>query len=215
MTLKIKNCGMRSADAIAVAIDTGADFIGFLHYPPSSRYIPISDVPALVRDIPSYIGKVAVMVNPDDEQLIEAVESGYPTHIQLHGDESPERVEQIRSRIRLPIIKAVGIANANDLARSCVYADLVDYLLLDTKSPDYGGTGRAFDWSLLSDFRPDTPWFLSGGLNADNIEEALRITGAQMVDVSSGLESKKGVKSLKRIAEFNEKAREAYATTAR
>jgi phosphoribosylanthranilate isomerase len=213
MTLHIKNCGLRDQDAIQTAIASGATFLGFLHYPPSARYIPVEEAAALAAQVPEGIARVAVVVNPENDLLSELLDAGYATHLQLHGDESPERVEEVRRLTGLPVIKAVGIANANDLARSCLYADCADFLLLDTKSPEYGGTGHCFDWTLLRDFRPDIPWFLSGGLNVDNIEEALNVTGARMVDVSSGIEKKKGVKDLAKIRAFNERAREAGEST--
>lgn len=205
--IQIKNCGMRDKAAIDAAISSGAGWLGFIHYPPSRRYVPFEDAAALCSGsgaAAQTARRVAVLVNPDDDALDALLATGYATHIQLHGDEPPARIAAIRRRSGLPVIKAVGIAAAEDVLRAAACQDSADLLLLDTKHAAYGGTGEVFDWSLLSDADFRLPWFLSGGLNAGNIETALRITGAQMVDVSSGLEHEKGVKDPQRIRRFNE-----------
>lgn len=211
-TRRIKNCGLKTLDAMKRAVETGATHLGFIHYPPSSRYISVSDAAALAPHAPADIEKVAVMVNPDDAQLDALFQAGYATMLQLHGDESPERVTQIAKRSPLRLIKAIGVASAADVAHGERYAEWCEALLFDTKHTSYGGTGESFDWSLLSGLTHNGLWFLSGGLTAENVGEALRITHAPGVDVSSGIEREKGVKDLDKISRFNQTVQDVDAT---
>ncbi len=202
----IKNCGMQTPEAIHAAAQTGATFIGFIHYPKSVRHINPLQAASLAMDLPEGIKSVAVMVNPSDEAIEDAA---YADILQLHGDESPERVAQVKAASAKPVMKAIGIADAFDLMKIGQYEPVADILLLDTKHADYGGTGEAFDWSLLEGVQFSKPWFLSGGLDAANIARALAQTHAPMVDVSSGIEREKGVKDIAMIQQFNEAVRHA------
>lgn len=204
--IRIKNCGMQTPEAIHAAVQTGAEFIGFIHYPKSSRHIHPLQAASLAMDIPERVKSVAVMVNPSDEEVEDA---GYADILQLHGDETPERTAEIKAASGKPVIKAIGIESAFDLMKIGQYEPVADMLLLDTKSADYGGTGEAFNWSLLQGAQFAKPWFVSGGLDAANIARALAETHAPMVDVSSGIEREKGVKDLSMIKQFNEAARHA------
>ncbi len=203
--IAIKNCGLQTAAAIDAAITSGAAYLGFILYPPSVRNISAAHAATLCQPTRDRAKSVAVMVNPTDDELAAIFAQWHPDMLQLHGDESVERVAQLNSQLRIPIIKAVGIASADDVAAAKHYDAVADHLLLDTKDAEYGGTGKAFDWSLLGDLRLRAPWFLSGGLNADNVVEALRVTAAPMVDVSSGIESSRGVKDIAKIREFNQR----------
>jgi phosphoribosylanthranilate isomerase len=204
--IKIKNCGMSTPEAIHAAVQTGAEFIGFIHYPKSVRHIHPLQAASLAMDLPEGVKSVAVMVNPSNEEVDDA---HYADYLQLHGDERPERVLAIKELSGKPIIKAKGIASAQDLTELPIFQAVADMLLLDTKHEDYGGTGEAFDWSLLQGMQFAKPWFLSGGLDAGNIARALAQTHAPMVDVSSGIEREKGVKDLSMIKQFNEAVRNA------
>lgn len=205
--IAIKNCGLQTSDAIDAAIHSGADYLGFILYPPSVRYISAAHAATLCQAVGMRAKTVAVMVNPTDDELAAMFQHWQPDILQLHGDESHERVAYLHEQLSIPIIKAVGIASSEDVAKTLRYTAVSDYLLLDTKDVEYGGTGKAFDWSLLGEFRPRVPWFLSGGLNADNVIEALKITSAMMIDVSSGIESSRGVKDIAKIHAFNQKVR--------
>lgn len=211
MPITIKNCGLNSAHAVEAAIVSGANFLGFIHYPDSPRHAEPMDVQNWLKAHGRAAKIVAVMVNPSDTLLQEVISNYSPTHLQLHGDESPERIESIKHRFGLPIIKAIAIENATDIQRAHDYESYVEFLLLDTKAPTgqvSGGTGKSFDWSLLEAADFEIPVFLSGGLNAENIEDALRITKAHYIDISSGLESSRGVKDAQKIKQFNAKVRD-------
>lgn len=210
--IKIKNCGMKTQTAIDAAANSGADYLGFIHYPPSSRYIAAEDAAALSK--PPSLKAVAVLVDPSDDEVQKILSLGYADMLQLHGDERPERVFAIKEISGLPVIKALGIASDLDVAEIKLFEAVADYLLLDTKSSEYGGTGKPFDWSLLSCTNFSKPWFLSGGLNIGNIAEALAQTHAPMIDVSSGIERTKGVKDVAMIEAFNARVRKLSAHSA-
>jgi len=202
-SILIKNCGLKTQAAVSAATQNGANFLGFIHYPKSARYIAPSEAAALCKDVPEQIKKVAVVVNPSNEAIQEIIALNYADYLQLHGDESPERVKEIKQQCPLGIIKAHGIAHVSDIAHIQKFEPIADHLLLDTKSTEYGGTGTVFDWSLLQNTHFKNPWFLSGGLNVTNITQALHQTHAPMVDVSSGIEREKGVKDEQLISQFN------------
>lgn len=203
MQIAIKNCGLQTISAIDVAVETGANYLGFIHYPKSARHVSHEGAASLSLSAPAEAQKVAVLVNPSDAEITSICELGYADLLQLHGDEPPERTAAIKAQSGLGIIKAVGISEAADLMKIGSYEQVADHLLLDTKSPEYGGTGESFDWSLLQGMQLSNPWFLSGGLNAHNIIMALEQTHAPMVDVSSGIEREKGVKDETMIEQFN------------
>lgn len=210
--ISVKICGLTAPEHVRAAVEAGARYIGFNFFPKSPRYAPIDRAAALARDVPVGVAKVALAVNFTDAHLDEIV-AGVPLDmLQLHGTESPERVAEVKSRYGLPVIKAIGVAEAEDLTAIDLYSDVADQLLVDAKPPKNsqlpGGNGLPFDWRLLAGRKYwRTPWMLSGGLNPDNVAEAIRMTGARQVDVASGVESAPGVKDAGLIRSFIDAAR--------
>lgn len=204
--MRVKICGLRTTDHVAVAADAGAAYIGLVFFPKSPRHVTLSEARQLALSAPVGLAKVALVVNPTDAAL-EAMLAEVPIDIlQLQGAETPERVAEIRDRTGLPVMKAVGIADAEDLEAINRYASVADQLLIDAKPPRNatlpGGNGLAFDWRLLKGRRWPVPWMLAGGLTSDNVAEAIALTGAQQVDVSSGVEQTPGMKDPERIRAF-------------
>ena len=205
--IKVKICGLTREDDVIACAAGGAAYVGFNFFAPSPRYV----APAFARDLalaaPIGLAKVALVVDADDAALDAIIQTVPLDMVQLHGHESPERVAQIRARYGLPVMKAIGIAGADDLAQIDLYAAAADQLLIDAKPPRGavlpGGNGLSFDWRLLAGRKYWTrPWMLAGGLNAANVAEAVRRTGATQVDVASGVESAPGVKDAGLIATF-------------
>ena len=215
MTTRVKICGLSTPETIEASIAAGADYLGFAFIPKSPRHISFDVAAALAGLLPSTIAKVALTVDADNATLDAVIEALHPDILQLHGAESPERLTELKSRYGLPLMKAIGIAEPGDPESADIYRDSADLLLFDAKPPKSmagalpGGNGLVFDWSLIAGHRPDTPWMLSGGLNAANVAEAVRITGAQAVDVSSGVETKPGCKSPDLIEAFIKAAKAA------
>ncbi len=209
-SITIKNCGLNSTEAVEAATVSGADFLGFISYPPSPRHVSAEQIATLTADIPANIARVLVLVNPCNATIEQHLAVWTPTHLQLHEDESPERCAALKAEFGLPIIKALPVANADDIEAARAYESVVDFLLFDTKAPAgevSGGTGRSFDWSLLTGKTFTVPYFLSGGIASENVAEALRISGATAIDISSGLESSRGVKDPEKIRQFNQTVR--------
>lgn len=202
----IKICGLRRPADVAAAVDAGARYLGFVFFPRSPRAVTVAEAEALGRDLAPGLARVGLFVDPDDVVLDAVLASAPLDIIQLHGGESPARVAEVRARTGLPVMKAIGVAGPDDLARIAGFAGVADLLLLDAKAPAGaalpGGNGSAFDWRLLAGQRLAKPWFLAGGLTPDNVAEALRVTGAPGVDVSSGVERAPGDKDPARIAAF-------------
>ena len=204
--IRVKICGLRRlADVKAVAA-AGAAYAGFVFFAKSPRHLTVDAARPLLLAVPEGLAKVALTVDADDAAL-DAIVAALPIDmLQLHGHESPERVAQVRARYGLPVMKAVGVADAGDLAAVFEYSLVADQVLIDAKPPKGaaipGGNGLAFDWRLLAGRRWLRPWMLAGGLTPDNVAEAIRLTGARQVDVSSGVESAPGVKDAGRIAGF-------------
>jgi phosphoribosylanthranilate isomerase len=202
----VKICGLSSAATLDVALDSGADMIGFVFFEPSLRNLSTEQARMLASQVRGRAQKVALTVDADDAKLDAIADALAPDILQLHGKETPERVRAIRARFGIPIMKAIGIAAPGDLARAEAYAEAADTLLFDAKpAPEAvlpGGNGRAFDWAILSGLATAKPWMLSGGLDAGNVGAALTATGARGVDVSSGVESAPGTKDPARIAAF-------------
>lgn len=204
--VRVKICGLSTPHTLDAALDAGADMVGFVFFAPSPRNVSLDvarELGALVR---ARAQKVALTVDPDD-RLIEAIMAALsPDALQLHGSETPERVAEIRERTGLPVWKAIGIAKPGDVARADAYRGIADLVLFDAKPPRDatmpGGNGQAFDWTILKDATLETPWMLSGGLDAGNIAQALQVTHAPAVDVSSGVESAPGVKDPRAIRDF-------------
>lgn len=198
MTISVKICGLKDPEQLAAAVDAGARYIGFNFFPKSPRSVTVEQAAALMLDVPMGVAKVALVVNMDDAGIEEIVNGTTTDMIQLHGSESPERVAEVKARFGLPVIKAIGIAGPDDVAQIERYAGVADQLLIDAKAPKGadlpGGNGIAFDWRLVQRKYWPCPWMLAGGLTADNVAEAIRLTGAKQVDVSSGVESAPGVK---------------------
>ncbi|WP_134726595.1 phosphoribosylanthranilate isomerase [Paracoccus luteus] len=198
MPAAVKICGLTRPDHLAVAAEAGARYAGFVFFPRSSRHLGIADAAALAALAPVGMARVGLFVNPDDATL-DATLAQVPLDIvQLHGAETPARVAEVKARTGLPVMKAVGIAGPADLDALWDYALAADLLLVDAKpAPGAdlpGGNGLAFDWRLLAGRRMLKPWMLAGGLTPGNVAEAIRLTGAPAVDVSSGVESAPGVK---------------------
>lgn len=198
MPATVKICGLRDAQMLHHAVDAGASYIGLVFFPKSPRHVTISQAAGIATASPIGIAKVGLVVNADNAQL-DAIMADVPLDIlQLHGNESPQRVTEIKTRYGLPVMKAVGVADAADLSALDIYAQVADQILVDAKPPKHadlpGGNGLAFDWRLIAGRRWAVPWMLAGGLNADNVGEAIALTGAAQVDVSSGVEACAGVK---------------------
>jgi phosphoribosylanthranilate isomerase len=204
--LAIKICGLSSADTVGAAMKAGASHLGFVHFPKSPRHVEADQLRALAAPVPSHIGRVAVLVDPNDESLAELTATHAITALQLHGKESPARTAAIRQRFNLPVWKAISVKTSADIEAAKTYAGAADLLLFDAKTPEGaalpGGMGLRFDWTLLRGVPISLPWGLSGGLGIDNVAEAIRITGAPMIDVSSGVESAPGIKSVDKIMAF-------------
>ncbi len=208
MALEVKICGINSRPALAAAVDGGAAYIGLIFYPPSPRYVDIAQATALAAAVPDGITKVGLLVDADDT-LIASLLARVPLDmLQLHGSESPARVAEIRSHFGRPVMKAVKIANADDVAGAEAYCGAADRLLFDAKPPKGmtgalpGGNAISFDWRLLAGRRWSLPWMLSGGLSVSNVAEAVAVSGTPAIDVSSGVEDRPGAKNPEKIRAF-------------
>lgn len=199
----IKICGLKDMASIEAAIQAGADMVGFVFFDKSPRHVTIEQATALRKAIGERATVVALAVNPSDEFLKKMVKTVKPDLLQLHGDESPDRVEFIQETFHVSVMKAIGIRTLEDTLTIYDYLDIADYILLDAKGHDLpGGNGITFDWSLLDELDLSEDFMLSGGLNAGNVTEALAKTGVAAVDVSSGVESSSGVKDSSKIKAF-------------
>jgi len=218
MSVIVKICGLSTPEALDVALEAGADMVGFVFFAPSPRHVTFERAHALASRVLERAQKVALTVDADDALLDAVVEALQPDMLQLHGTESPARVETVRHMFGLPVMKALPIAAKNDLDGIARYAGIADRLLFDARAPREatrpGGLGRPFDWHLLENLDPSVPFMLSGGLDAANVGEALRITRAPGVDVSSGVERAPGEKDPDKIRAFVRAARVAAASVA-
>ena len=204
--IRVKICGLTRVEDVAAVAAAGAAYAGFVFFPKSPRNVSIEAARNLAIEVPVGIAKVALVVNADDAAL-DAITAAVPLDIlQLHGSETPERVTEIRTRYGLPVMKAVGVADADDVAKLDIYAQVADQILVDAKPPKDavlpGGNGVSFDWRLISARRWTRPWMLAGGLTPENAAEAVALTGTRQVDVSSGVESAPGVKDAGLIRDF-------------
>ena len=217
MSLIVKICGLSTADALDAALDAGADMVGFVFFAPSPRHLAFDTARLLARRVRGRAQKVALTVDADDAFIEAVVEALRPDMLQLHGREPPARLAAHRRRFGLPLMKAIPVEMKTDLAVAAAYGAVADRLLFDARPPREatrpGGLGKTFDWHLLDDIDRGMPFMLSGGLDAGNVGEALRVTGAPAVDVSSGVERTPGEKDLDKIRAFVRAAREAAAPT--
>jgi phosphoribosylanthranilate isomerase len=213
MSLLIKICGLRTPDALDAALDAGADMVGFVFFPPSPRHLGIEAARTLGEQVRSRALKVALSVDATDAELSQLIAALNPDLLQLHGKETPERVAVVRTLFGRPVMKALPIERKADLAPIRIYEKVADRILFDARAPREatrpGGLGRPFDWHLLENLDLGVPFMLSGGLDATNVAEALTITRAPSVDVSSGVERTPGEKDPARIHAFVRAAREA------
>ncbi|MGI9395298.1 MAG: phosphoribosylanthranilate isomerase [Boseongicola sp.] len=208
---RVKICGLTTRETVSAAVKAGAAYVGFNFFPKSPRFLTIDAARLLALDIPEGIAKVALTVDADDA-LLDKITADLPLDmLQLHGTESVERVAAVKMRYGLPLMKAVGIADAPDVDAIHAYSAVSDQILVDAKPPNDaelpGGNGLTFDWRLIAGHRWSIPWMLAGGLTPDNVDEAVRLTGAKQVDVSSGVETTPGVKDAAAIRAFIEAAR--------
>jgi phosphoribosylanthranilate isomerase len=219
MPVLIKICGLKTTEALDAALDAGADMVGFVFFPPSPRHLGYEAARTLGQRVPGRVLKVALSVDASDDWLATSIDALKPDMLQLHGKETPERVAMVRSRFRLPVMKALPIQDRADLSPVLAYTKVVDRLLFDARAPREatrpGGLGRSFDWHLLENLNPGVPFMLSGGLDANNVAEALRITRAPSLDVSSGVEREPGEKDPDMIRAFIRAARDAASAAAK
>jgi phosphoribosylanthranilate isomerase len=215
--MQVKICGVKTAAAAAQAASAGAAYLGFNFYLPSPRSLDLSAATEAVKGVPAGIARVALVVDADDA-FLEALLDAVPVDmLQLHGAETPKRVSEVRARCGLPVMKALGIRDAGDLEQIAAYEAVADQLLIDAKPPRNGdgflpgGNALTFDWRLIAGRRWNRPWLLAGGLTAQNVAEAIRLTGAAQVDVSSGVESAPGIKDPAKVSAFIAAAQSAAA----
>ncbi len=213
--IAVKICGLRTPVDVAATAAAGAVYCGFVFFEKSPRNLSLEQAAALAIDAPVGLAKVALTVNADDA-FLDALLAQVPLDmLQLHGSESPARVSEVKARYGLPVMKAVGVADAADLVTLDSYLSVADQILVDAKPPRNaelpGGNGLSFDWRLIAGRRWPVPWMLAGGLTPENVAEAIRVTGARQVDVSSGVESAPGVKDADKIAQFCHAAQGAVA----
>lgn len=203
--MRAKICGLTTPEAIEAAAKAGAAYIGFVFFPKSPRNISLAEAEVLALSVPPGIVKVALTVNADDA-LIDDIAALPIDMFQLHGSESPTCVAEVKARTGLPVMKAIGVADASDLERIADYEGVADQILVDAKPPKGGevpgGNGLAFDWRLIEGRDWAGPWMLAGGLDPSNVSAAVRLTGAAQIDVSSGVESTPGIKDIARIRAF-------------
>jgi phosphoribosylanthranilate isomerase len=214
---QVKICGLQTEATVHAAVHAGAHFIGLNFVPASPRYINIETAVGLAHMIPEDVQLVGLFADPSDEDLKRVLMENILNIVQLHGNESPDRVHEVKNLIGLPVIKAIPIATSHDLQNIPAYEECADWLLFDAKPTISsssrkeknhpcnvltGGTGKAFDWSILNARVFNKPWMLAGGLTAENVQDALRLLSPDAVDVSSGVEHEKGVKDPQKIKAF-------------
>ncbi len=195
---RVKICGLTEARHVAAAAEAGAAYVGFVFFARSPRNLMPAAARALALEVPPGVAKVGLVVDASDADLAAILAEVPLDMLQLHGKESPARVSAVKARFGLPVMKAVGVADTGDLAALDEYARVADQILVDAKPAKDaalpGGNGVAFDWRLIAGRRWAVPWMLAGGLAPDNVAEAIRLTGARQVDVSSGVETAPGMK---------------------
>jgi phosphoribosylanthranilate isomerase len=201
---QIKICGLTTPESIHACTSSAVDFIGFVFYPSSPRAVTPEQAASLSKLLPPSIQKVGLFVNPSPEQIRHALSYISLDMIQLHGDESIEFIQTIKSAFNLPVIKAISIATPDDVKQINAYEKISDWILCDAKSTTNipGGNGTTFDWHILKHYKFQKPWMLSGGLMIDNVNDAITALKPTAIDVSSGVEIVRGVKSPEKIKDF-------------
>jgi phosphoribosylanthranilate isomerase len=212
MSVSVKICGLSTEAAVTAAVAGGAAYLGFVFYPPSPRAVMVERATRLCAAVPPGVGRVGLFVDADNDAIAAVLAAAPIDLMQFHGGESPERIADAKTRFGRPVIKAVAIAGPEDVLAAARYEEVADLLLFDAKPPRRpealpGGNGLAFDWALIAGRSWRRPWMLSGGLTAELLPEAVRISGAAAVDVSSGVESRPGEKDLDKIGAFLAAAR--------
>jgi phosphoribosylanthranilate isomerase len=213
MRVAAKICGLKTPETLAAAVEGGASLVGFNFYGRSPRCVDPATVKQLAPGVPAGVRKVGLLVDDSDPRIAEILGGCDLDLLQLHGHETPERVVEIRGRFGKPVIKVIPVSEAADLDRATAYESVADYLMFDAKPPKSmtnalpGGNALSFDWTLLAGRRFQRPWLLAGGLTPDNLIEAVRISGAPMVDVSSGVEDRPGEKNVSKIKAFLDASR--------
>jgi phosphoribosylanthranilate isomerase len=211
MSLIVKICGLSTGATLETALEAGADMVGFVFFPPSPRHLGLAAARDLGKLVKRRAAKVALTVDADDATLENIVEALQPDILQLHGRESVARLREVRQKFSLPVMKAIAVESSADLASLSGYASVADRILFDARAPKEatrpGGLGAVFDWKILENVDLKIPFMVSGGLNAGNVAEALRVTGAGGVDVSSGVERAPGQKDPEKIRAFIKAAR--------
>ena len=207
MAVAAKICGLAEDDAVAAAVAGGAAYVGFVFYPPSPRSVSRQQAARLCAAVPAGVTRVGLFVDADDHSITAVLDMAPLDMLQFHGHESPQRVAEAKARFQCKVMKAVAIAGPDDLAAAADYEDVADMLLFDAKPPIRpdalpGGNGLAFDWGLIAGHSWRRPWMLSGGLTAELLPEAVRVSGAAIVDVSSGVETRPGHKDPAKISAF-------------
>lgn len=203
MPVEIKICGLNTSEAVSAAVDGGAAYVGFVFFPPSPRAILPADLARLAGPVPAGVTRVGLFVDADFSEIEAAVATGKLDMLQLHGTETPGTVAKVKAEFGLPVMKAVAISGEDDIVLAREYEITADMLLFDAKPPKGatrpGGNALSFDWNLIADQDWVLPWMLAGGIDAGNLAEAVTISGAKAIDVSSGVEDAPGRKSLEKI----------------
>ena len=206
MECLVKICGITSKRDLKAAQELGANFVGFVLEEKSKRFINLERLELLSMIICKPLKSVVLLVDPSNDFLETVLMRSKVDYIQLHGEESPERVEEIAKITNVPLIKAIGVKKKSDLLNIRSYENSVDYMLLDSKAKENGllkgGRGISFNWNIIRGFNFNKPWFLAGGLNANNVIDAMKTTGAKMLDVSTGVENTPGIKSFDKMKKF-------------
>lgn len=208
MSVAVKICGLNDTEGMDAAVRFGARYVGLVFCPTSSHLISVETAKALAARVPDHVTTVGLFVDFNNDQLLNIVKQVPLKLLQLHGSETPQRVSEIRTLTQLPVMKAINLATTDDVQQVAAYESVVDYLLFDTKtgSKPSGGTGKTFDWTILSGRNFAKPWMLAGGLNAENLAAAVQTSGATIVDVSSGVEDRRAHKNVDKIQTFIELA---------
>ncbi|MDA8230818.1 MAG: phosphoribosylanthranilate isomerase [Magnetospirillum sp.] len=213
MPVAVKICGINSEKAMEAAIEAGADYVGLVFFPPSPRFVTPAHAAELLQFLPEEMVKVGLFVDPDDALLDEVLCQVRLDMLQFHGRETPARLDTIRLEYGIPVMKAIPVSTAEDLGAAEPFLSVADSLLFDAKPPKDailpGGNAASFDWTVLAGRRWSLPWMLAGGLTPENVAEAIRVSGARAVDVSSGVESAPGIKDAARIRAFVKAAKGA------